>query len=219
MLYAGEHLLSDMQFLYLASRSPRRRELLAQIGIPFQIVDIEIDESVKAGESAMAYVERVAREKAHAGHAALMATGALPAPVLAADTTVALGSDILGKPINAEDAIVLLTRLSGREHFVHTGIALVLGEHMLSKVVTTRVQFVDITQQQIEGYVALGEPMDKAGAYGIQGYGGVLVEWIAGSYSNVVGLPIQETAELAAHFGISCWQTDAGRQEAINIRP
>ncbi len=197
-----------MLFLYLASRSPRRRELLTQAGIPFRLLDIDVDESVQAGETASAYVERLARSKAEAGVLALRSGHSDPsAPVLAADTTVVLDGQILGKPADADEAVAMLMRLSGKEHLVLTGIALFSAERKLSQVVTTKVRFANFSQQQIKRYVATGEPMDKAGAYGIQGYGGVLVESMTGSYSNVVGLPVRETAELASQFGVSCWQT------------
>ncbi len=203
-----------MQFLYLASRSPRRRELLRQVGIPFRLIDVEVDESPLEGEAAIDYVGRLAREKAQTAARQLSASGWESAPVLAADTTVALDGRILGKPVSAEDAVNMLMYLSGRKHAVHTGVALFRAgkadrvEKVEICVVTTHVCFAPFEQQEIERYVATGEPMDKAGAYGIQGYGGVLVERIEGSYSNVVGLPIRETATLAARFGIACWQTE-----------
>ncbi len=197
-----------MLFLYLASRSPRRRELLTQAGIPFRLLDIDVDESVLMGEAPEVYVERLARAKAKAGLLLLQQGSYGPsAPVLSADTTVALDGHILSKPADADEAVAMLMRLSGKEHLVHTGIALCSAERILSQVVTTKVRFANFSQQQIERYVATGESMDKAGAYGIQGYGGVLVESLTGSYSNVVGLPVRETAELASQFGVSCWQT------------
>ncbi|CAM3790333.1 Maf family protein [Parendozoicomonas haliclonae] len=196
-----------MQYLYLASRSPRRRELLQQAGIPFRLIDIEVDESVLEDEAAADYVERLARDKARAGVAS-QGEAAQSAPVLAADTTVAEGTHILGKPETPAEAVDMLMHLSGREHTVYTGIAMALGDRLESRVVATRVCFASFRRADAERYVATGEPMDKAGAYGIQGFGGVLVERIEGSYSNVVGLPVYETATLAAEFGVACWQTE-----------
>ncbi len=196
--------MASALYLYLASRSPRRRELLKQAGIPFQLLDVEVDESVLSGEAARDYVERLARSKAQA------ASGALPAsdtvPVLAADTTVALGEVILGKPEDKEHAVTMLMSLSGRSHTVHTGIALCRGELCESLVVSTHVHFSAFSREQAIAYAATGEPLDKAGGYGIQGFGGVLVKGIEGSYSNVVGLPIKETVELADRFGVPYWQ-------------
>lgn len=195
-------------FLYLASRSPRRRELLTQAGIPFRLLDMEVDESVLPGESAAAYVERLARNKALEGWRILSVSEAKEfAPVLAADTTVAQGTDILGKPETPEQALQMLMQLQGQVHYVHTGVALCFDDRVETRVVTTTVRFSEFTQDTAKRYIATGEPMDKAGAYGIQGFGGVLVEGIEGSYSNVVGLPVQETVELTRLFNVPYWQT------------
>ncbi|MCL6268906.1 Maf family nucleotide pyrophosphatase [Sansalvadorimonas sp. 2012CJ34-2] len=208
--------MANVSFLYLASRSPRRRELLTQAGIPFRLVDIEIDESVLENERAADYVERLARSKAEAGWAKLQDTGGAAAPVLAADTTVALGGKLLGKPENEDDAVESLMHLSGQTHDVLTGIALCgdLGDGLdvETQVVTTRVRFSHFSIEDARRYVATGEPMDKAGSYGIQGFGGTLVESIDGSYSNVVGLPLKETVELAGLFGVPYWQKLSGDQ-------
>ena len=210
MVFAGGLLLSDMSFLYLASRSPRRRELLKQAGIPFRLLDVEVDESVISGESALNYVERLAQSKAIAASQSVLSQGrsqgSHPAPVLAADTTVAEGSLILGKPADTDEAINMLLHLSGKAHSVHTGIAICHGQDVKTQVVSTTVRFASLSRDMVERYVATGEPMDKAGGYGIQGFGGALVEGIEGSYSNVVGLPIRETVELVAHFGVPYWQ-------------
>ncbi|WP_281646634.1 Maf family protein [Parendozoicomonas sp. Alg238-R29] len=197
-------------FLYLASRSPRRRELLKQAGIPFCLLDIEVDESVLPGEPATDYVERLARKKAASAWKALSAAGVKEqAPVLAADTTVALGADIMGKPETEQQAVQMLMQLQKQVHSVHTGIALCYGGNIETRVVTTIVRFSEFSQDIAEQYVKTGEPMDKAGAYGIQGFGGVLVAGIEGSYSNVVGLPVQETVELARLFNVPFWQKPA----------
>ncbi|MTI14826.1 Maf family protein [Sansalvadorimonas verongulae] len=198
-------------FLYLASRSPRRRELLNQAGVPFRLLDMEVDETVLAGESAVAYVERLARNKATKGWRILSVSKSKElAPVLAADTTVALATDILGKPESPEQAVDMLMQLQGQEHTVHTGVALCFDTKIEARVVTTMVRFGQFSQDMATRYVATGEPMDKAGAYGIQGFGGVLVAGIEGSYSNVVGLPVQETVELARLFNVPFWQQTAG---------
>ncbi len=204
--------MAKVPFVYLASRSPRRAELLQQVGIPFQLLDTEIDESVLPDEGAADYVERLARSKAEAGWQVLKLQGGEPAPVLAADTTVAHGCQLLGKPGNEQDAIDTLMKLSGNIHDVLTGLALFDGEQMHSRVVITRVRFERFPVAQAQRYVATGEPMDKAGSYGIQGFGSALVAGIEGSYSNVVGLPLKETVELAALFDIPYWQKLSGDQ-------
>ncbi len=194
-----------MATLYLASGSPRRRELLTQIGVPFLTQIAPIDESALPGESPLAYVERLARAKGHAGLAALVdADGAV---VLGADTAVVLDGRILGKPRDRADALATLQALSGRSHQVLTAVALVSRERQASQVVTSQVTFRPLTQAEIEAYWASGEPQDKAGSYGIQGLAAVFVSQLQGSYSAVVGLPLCETAALLAEFAIPCWQT------------
>ncbi len=180
--------------LVLASSSPRRKELLTALGVPFRVVPAEVDERPMTGESPVQIAERLAREKAAAVAARLEPS----AVVLGADTVVAMSDgEVLGKPTDAEDAARMLRRLSGEEHFVHTGFAVVSREHELDVVhsVTTRVRFTRLTPEDIAAYVRTGEPMDKAGAYGIQGIGGMFVRSITGSYSNVVGLPLAEVRE------------------------
>lgn len=193
--------------LFLASTSPRRRELLAQLGLRFEVLRIDVDETRVPGESPEHYVWRLAQEKARAGLAGC-APGAL---VIAADTTVALGDDELGKPAAFAEAAAMWRRLSGGTHRVLTGVAvgrrLPSGDdELLAEVVTTEVRFRDIAEQEMAAYWATGEPADKAGAYAIQGRGAVFVAGIAGSYSNVVGLPLAETAAMLARFGVSVWE-------------
>jgi septum formation protein len=193
-----------MATLYLASGSPRRRELLTQIGVPFLSQIVPIDENPLPGESPIAYVERLARAKAQAGLAALADPAG--AVVLGADTAVVLDGRILGKPADRDDALATLGALSGRTHQVLTAVALVSREQQASRVVTSQVTFRPLSQAEIEAYWVSGEPQDKAGCYGIQGLAAVFVSQLQGSYSAVVGLPLCETAELLAEFAIPCWQ-------------
>ncbi|MNO70337.1 Maf-like protein YhdE [compost metagenome] len=196
-----------MNALYLASGSPRRRELLTQIGVPFTVVSAPIDETPLADESATAYVERLARAKAAAGLASLGAEAG--AVVLGADTAVVLEGRILGKPENREDALSMLAALAGREHQVLTAVAVSDGHRCLSLCVASSVRFRPITDDEAQRYWASGEPQDKAGGYAIQGLAAVFVTGLEGSYSAVVGLPLSETAELLARMGIACWQVPA----------
>ncbi|BAN46745.1 nucleoside triphosphate pyrophosphatase [Metapseudomonas resinovorans] len=193
-----------MATLYLASGSPRRRELLAQIGVPHITLIASIDESALPGETANAYVERLAREKALAGLATLAEAG--DACVLGADTAVVLDGRILGKPTDRDDALAMLAALSGREHEVLTAVALAAGGRCETRVVASWVRFREIARSELDAYWASGEPADKAGSYAIQGLGAVFVSRVEGSYSAVVGLPLLETAEMLAGFGIPCWQ-------------
>ena len=193
-----------MNPLFLASGSPRRRELLTQIGVAFSVIGAEIDETPLPDESPAAYVERLARGKAQAGRARLNANA--QACVLGADTAVVLDGKILGKPLDEADALAMLMSLSGREHEVLTAIALLDGVRCESRVVRSLVRFRPIDRAEAAAYWASGEPRDKAGGYGIQGLGAVFVAGLNGSYSAVVGLPVCETAELLGHFGIPCWQ-------------
>ncbi|NMY51144.1 MULTISPECIES: Maf family protein [unclassified Pseudomonas] len=194
-----------MATLYLASGSPRRRELLTQIAVPFLTQIAPIDENALPGESPIAYVERLALSKAQAGLAAL--TDTADAVVLGADTAVVLDGRILGKPTDRADALSTLSDLSGRTHEVLTAVALVSRERQASRVVTSQVTFRALSQAEIEAYWASGEPQDKAGCYGIQGLAAVFVSQLQGSYSAVVGLPLCETAALLAEFAIPCWQS------------
>ena len=203
-----------MNPLYLASGSPRRRELLTQIGVPFTVVSAPIDESPLPDESALAYVERLARAKAVAGLASVEGT----AVVLGADTAVVLDGRILGKPESREDALAMLADLSGREHQVLTAVALTDGQRVQSLCVTSQVRFRAISDDEAQRYWASGEPADKAGGYAIQGLGAVFVTGLSGSYSAVVGLPLSETADLLGQFGVACWQSPAHTPEVTNLR-
>jgi nucleoside triphosphate pyrophosphatase len=183
--------------LVLASASPRRRALLSGLGLSFESVAPGVDEAVREGETPLTYVLRVARDKAAAG--ARLAPGAV---VLAADTAVVLGGAILGKPSGKAEARRMVRALSGRRHVVMTGVALD-GAARASAVVETAVWFRELTEAEIAWYAATGEPLDKAGAYAIQGAGGMLVRRIEGSASNVVGLPLAETVDLLGRAGLS----------------
>ena len=194
--------------LFLASGSPRRRELLTQIGVPFQVVSASIDETPLPDECPAAYVERLARAKARAGREHLLGSSvSAPFCVLGADTAVVLDDQILGKPVDEANALSMLMALSGREHEVLTAIAILAAERCETRVVRSRVSFRTISQQEAAQYWASGEPQDKAGGYAIQGLAAVFVAGLNGSYSGVVGLPVCETAELLGQFGIPCWQT------------
>jgi septum formation protein len=185
--------------LLLASRSPRRADLLRTLGVSFAVVDVDIDERPQPDEDPAAYVGRLARGKARAGYAA-----ARGLPVLAADTTVVLDGAILGKPADDAAARDMLGRLGGRAHQVLTGVAVIDAHGELhDTVVSTQVRFRRLDAREIAAYVASGEPADKAGGYGIQGLGGALVAGIDGSYSNVVGLPLAETLALLTALGVS----------------
>ncbi len=182
--------------LVLASGSPRRREILERLGFEFTVRPVDIDESPVSGEVPGDYVLRLARAKARAAARA----GEL---VLAADTIVAIGGEILGKPRDAGHARVMLERLSGKEHQVHTGVALCDLERALQLAVveSTQVRFAALSAQEIDWYVATGEPLDKAGAYAVQGCGALFVEAVSGSYSSVVGLPVATTYRLLRRAG------------------
>jgi septum formation protein len=192
--------MSALTGLVLASGSPRRRELLSQLGLTFSVVAPDIDETPRPGERAVDLVRRLAVEKAAAVDGD---------PVLAADTTVEVDGEILGKPLDAEDARRMLRRLSGRSHKVHTGVAVRGGDLLATDVATTIVTFVALTPSVLQWYVDTGEPFDKAGAYAIQGTGGVLVEGIRGSVSNVVGLPLTSVAKLLHQ--VTGWTIDRER--------
>jgi len=180
--------------LLLASRSPRRRELLEQLGIPHEVVDVGIDETPLPGEPADAYVLRLAAAKASA---ARRARADDPRPVLGADTTVVIDGRLLGQPGDGEEAVAMLLSLAGRTHEVHTGVALACADgRLLSTRSCTQVSFRSFGRATAEAYWATGEPAGKAGAYAIQGRGAALVEAMAGSYSGVVGLPLFELARL-----------------------
>jgi septum formation protein len=178
--------------LVLASRSPRRAELLRAAGIEFTVRSAEIDETPREGELPRDYVLRLAKEKAHAVEADETEM------VLAADTTVVLGSEIMGKPVDAADATRMLRALAGQQHKVITGVFLKRGAYVAGNIATTDVWMAPMSDAEIAEYVASGEPMDKAGAYAIQGLASRFIERIDGSYSNVVGLPIALTYRLLA---------------------
>lgn len=196
-----------MAELFLASASPRRRELLAQIAVPCVTQIASIDESPLPAEPAAVYVERLALEKARAGLRALGERA--DAVVLGADTAVVLDGRILGKPADFAESREMLLSLSGRSHQVMTAVALVGAGRESSRVVTSEVSFRTLGEAEIEAYWASGEPCDKAGSYGIQGLAAVFVNRVQGSYSAVVGLPLCETAEMLGQFGIACWQLPA----------
>jgi septum formation protein len=183
--------------LVLASASPRRKELLELLGLKPEVVPAHLDESVKNGERPEAYVERVAREKAAAVHAKRR-----DAVVIAADTTVVLDGAIIAKPESEADAAAMLKRLQGRDHAVHTAIAVAYRSDTASGVETTRVWMRKLDNAAIRAYVATGEPMDKAGAYGIQGFGAVIVEKIEGDYFTVMGLGLGRLVALLRKIGI-----------------
>ncbi|MFZ2852857.1 MAG: Maf family protein [Rhodocyclaceae bacterium] len=194
--------------LHLASRSPRRRELLAQIGIQFDTVvfrepprdDKDIDESPHAGEDPVAYVQRVARSKAEHGWRIVEWRKLRPQPVLAADTTLEFDGQIIGKPVDVLDAENILRRLSGHTHRVLTSVSVVFNGRIESTLSTSEVRFHTLGDDEIRRYVASGEPMDKAGAYGIQGRAAMFIEHLAGSYTGVMGLPLFETTQLLKRF-------------------
>lgn len=190
--------------IYLASRSPRRRELLTQIGVRYHLLlfreradsGVEVDEALLEGEAADAYVERLARAKADAGWRRMLQRNLPPAPVLAADTTVALEGRIFAKPVDRLEAADMLAALSGRTHEVLTAIALRHGDELHSALSRSEVRFKELSPAEIRDYVATGEADDKAGAYAIQGRAAKFIIELSGSYSGVMGLPLYETAQL-----------------------
>jgi septum formation protein len=194
-------------YLYLASQSPRRRELLHQIGVPHQVIRVNVPEVPAPGEEAHTYVQRLANEKAAAGLAAIQAGGLGSVAVLGADTLGLLDDEILEKPRDKADAIAMLKRLSGRSHQVISAVALHSAERRLCGVSVTEVLFRVLDDSELDAYWETGEPCDKAGSYAIQGLGAVFVKEIRGSYSNVVGLPLEVTCELLREFTIPWWQS------------
>jgi septum formation protein len=197
--------------IYLASKSPRRRELLKQIGVNFELLLLrefpsaraDVDETPHPNEPADEYVLRLAHDKAEIGAQRIRERHLPVLPVLSADTTVVLEEEILGKPRSVDEAIAMLTRLSGRTHRVCTGVAVANGQHVVSALSVTEVEFRTLVEQEIRNYVATGEPMDKAGAYAIQGKGAAFIAKISGSYSGVMGLPLYETVSLLKQVGFS----------------
>lgn len=186
--------------LFLASKSPRRRDLLDQIGVAYQTLDIDVVEQVAAGEAALDYVRRVAREKAHAGF--VQVSGVAGAVVLGADTEVVLDGRIFGKPVEPADAREMLRALSGRSHQVISAVALVTEGDEQSVVSFSTVRFAPMTAQDVDAYIAAGEYIGKAGAYAIQGYAARFIEHIEGSYWGIMGLPLFEAAGLLRRFGL-----------------
>ncbi|MFL6606140.1 MAG: Maf family protein [Steroidobacteraceae bacterium] len=195
---------SSNAVLCLASVSPRRRELLSQIGVPHVVVGADIDETFLAGEAPRDYVTRLAREKA----LAIRRTGQ-KLPVLAADTTVVLGGKVFGKPDDQAQAVQMLGELSGRVHEVLTAVALADSHGVGERLSSSKVRFRKVSREESLAYWETGEPRDKAGGYAIQGLGAVFIEELSGSYSGVMGLPLFETGELLRAAGITYW--GAGR--------
>ena len=190
--------------LCLASASPRRRELLEQLGVPHVVAVPGVDEAVLPGEPAVDYVVRLARAKARTTHP--LGTGLA---VLAADTIVLIGERICGKPADAENGIAMLLQLSGRTHQVLTAVALAAGGDVTHRLSRSEVRFRHLSVAEAIAYWNTGEPRDKAGGYAVQGHGAVFVEHLSGSYSGVMGLPLFETAELLAGAGLSYWLDSA----------
>ena len=194
--------------IVLASQSPRRRELLGKMGLEFTTKSPEIDEEAITGLPAVELVKALSREKClH------IAKDEDPETiVIGSDTVVVLDGVILGKPANEADAVRMLTALSGRSHQVCTGVTVCQGKTVQSEAEVTQVTFRALTETEIRQYVATGEPMDKAGSYGIQGYGGLLVSGIQGDYSNVVGLPVCRLGRMLLDFGVDCMALAAGKE-------
>jgi septum formation protein len=193
-----------VDFVYLASGSPRRRELLQQIGVSFRVVGTAVEEAVRPGEAPPAYVARLAAAKADAGWT--RSRDPTDAPVLAADTAVVLDGKVLGKPADRQDAEGMLRQLSGRTHEVLTAIALRTTGGLESRISRSEVTFRSIPAVEVQDYWETGEPDDKAGAYAIQGRAAVFIADLRGSYSGVMGLPLFETAELLDRAGVLRWQ-------------
>lgn len=192
----------------LASQSPRRAELLRQIAVDFKVVSADIDESPKLNEASLVYLQRMAKAKALAVQEALRGQPDFAeAVIIAADTIGDLDGEILLKPVDQDDAINMLSRMSGRDHTIATGVCVLTGDKCDYLEVKTQVHLRSLSELEIRRYWATGEPQDKAGAYGIQGLGAVFVESINGSYSNVVGLPLCETAGLLQKAGVEFWQS------------
>ena len=197
-------------FIYLASQSPRRSQLLDQLGVAHTLLlagpdeDAETLERVRGSEAPARYVARVTGLKLDAAVERMRRQDLAEAPVLCADTTVCLGRDILGKPMDEADAVRILKRLSGQTHRVLTAVAAQKGQKRLSEVSESWVRFAPMTIVQIKAYVATGEPMGKAGAYGVQGKAAAHIEQIRGSYSGIMGLPLYETAAVLRALGVRC---------------
>lgn len=195
--------MSRAALIYLASQSPRRAELLHQLGIGHRVLVPDVNEAVLPRETPEDYVQRLARIKAEVAAMRVRERRMKELPVLAADTSVILGRRILGKPADAAEAAAMLNALSGKTHRVLTAVALVFQGKLAVALSDTAVRFKRLDSAEIAAYVASGEPLDKAGAYGIQGRAAAFVKQIDGSYSGVMGLPLYETAQLLRKFGIS----------------
>jgi septum formation protein len=192
--------MTDEIDLYLASQSPRRRELLTQIGVRFDVISLDVPEERDQSETPEDYVQRLAQDKAQAGAAMMQGK-----PVLGADTIVVLGNKVLEKPETAERGINMLMSLSAQTHQVMTAVCLCDGDRQQLRLNRTLVRFRPIQLSEAQRYWRTGEPLDKAGGYGIQGLGAVFVDMINGSYSSVVGLPLLETSQLLKAFRIPFW--------------
>lgn len=188
--------------IYLASQSPRRKELLQQLGVGSIVIPSNVDETLHMDESVEGYVMRLAREKAEVCLQYLREQAQELLPIVAADTTVCVDNVILGKPENEQEAYSMLKSLSGRWHEVHTAVAVATEKGTEVALSTTHVEMMELSDADILAYIASGEPRDKAGAYGIQGLAGIFIKSIEGSYSGVMGLPVFETAQLLRNAGI-----------------
>ena len=186
--------------LYLASQSPRRRELLEQIGVSYKVIQVDVDETWHPGETAEDYVQRIALAKASAGH-----VDHPRQPVLGADTSVVLDGQPLGKPGDREEALEMLLALSGRDHVVLSAVALIYEKHYY-RLSESHVQFRRIGREEAMAYWDTGEPADKAGAYAIQGLGALFIRHISGSYSGIMGLPLYETGEILTEAGLGSFR-------------
>jgi septum formation protein len=198
-------------FIYLASASPRRAELLRQIGVDFIVRPAKISERKIAAEAPAEYVERVAREKAAEVWRRVEACEE-PRPVLSADTAVVVDGDVLGKPGNRERALAMLAQLSGRRHDVLTAVAVQRGHDVESSVNSSKVRFRATTIREREAYCGTDEPNDKAGGYAIQGFGAVFIRSLSGSFSSVMGLPLFETALILRRYGVPSWLCAEGNE-------
>ena len=199
--------LQHLPSIYLASKSPRRRELLQQIGVLHQVIDAEVTEVPRTQESPSDYVQRLAREKAEAGFASVKRQQLVIRPVLGADTIVVINNEILEKPQDAEHAAIMLRKLAGADHQVMTAVAMIVEQKCTVKLSVTDVVFRPLSEAEIAAYWQTGEPCDKAGGYAIQGLGAVFVQQIRGSYTGVVGLPIEQTVALLEEFAVPYWQS------------
>jgi septum formation protein len=195
-----------VQYVYLASASPRRRDLLAQIGVPFRVLGVAVDEAALAAEAPADYVTRLAVAKAEAGWRRSGVDADVPAaPVLGADTAVVIDGRILGKPRDRADALDMLGALADRTHAVYTAVALRTGDGTAARLSRSEVRLRSIDAAELTAYWQTGEPSDKAGAYAVQGFGAIFVQELRGSYSGVMGLPIFETAGLLRAAGVPLW--------------